>query len=89
MSVAKCVVEHGVDLALQSSMFNPCSTTPLATDKNGTFHSETWEYASAVGMLMYLAGNAHPEITFAVHQCAHFTHSPRQSHSEAVKRIAC
>jgi hypothetical protein len=39
-------------------------------------------------MLMYLAGNAHPEICFAVHQCTRFTHSPRQTHSEAVKRIA-
>jgi hypothetical protein len=38
-------------------------------------------------MLMYLAGNAHPEIQFAVHQCARFTHSPRKIHSQAIKRI--
>ena len=37
---------------------------------------------------MYLAGNAYPEILFAVHQCACFTHSPWQSHSQAIKRIA-
>jgi hypothetical protein len=37
---------------------------------------------------MYLAGNAHPEIAYAVHQCARFTHSPRDSHSVAIKRIA-
>ena len=36
---------------------------------------------------MYLAGNAHPEIQFATHQCARFTHSPRHPHSEAIKRI--
>jgi hypothetical protein len=34
---------------------------------------------------MYLAGNAHPEIIFAVHQFACFTHSPRQTHTEAIK----
>ena len=37
---------------------------------------------------MYLAGNAYPEIQYAVHQCARFTHAPRKSHAVAVKRIA-
>ena len=36
---------------------------------------------------MYLAGNAHPEIQFSVHQCAQFTHTPRKSHGVAIKRI--
>ena len=63
----------------------PCSTTPLSSDPNGPSHDEPWEYASAVGMLMYLAGNAYPEIQFAVHQCARFTHTPRQSHTNAIK----
>ena len=66
----------------------PCTVQPLGTDANGKRFSETWEYASAVGMLMYLAGNAYPEIQYAVHQCARFTHAPRQSHAVAVKRIA-
>ena len=66
----------------------PCPTKTLATDDDGPRHNEKWEYASAVGMLMYLAGNSHPEIAYAVHQCARCTHSPRESHSVAVKRIA-
>ena len=37
---------------------------------------------------MYLAGNVYPEIQYAVHQCARFTHAPRHSHAVAVKRIA-
>ena len=36
---------------------------------------------------MYLADNVHPEIAFAVHQCARFTHSPKESHTIAVKHI--
>jgi hypothetical protein len=40
-------------------------------------------------MLMYLSSNAHPEIQFAVHQCARFTLCPRASHEEAVKHICC
>ena len=65
----------------------PATIKPLPTDSNGLHHHENWEYASAVGMLMYLAGNAYPEIQFAVHQCARFTHAPRHSHSMAVKKI--
>jgi hypothetical protein len=49
--------------------------------------NESWNYASVVGMLMYLAANSRPEIAFAVHQCARFTHSPKQSHAKAVKQI--
>ena len=65
----------------------PATIKPLPTDPNGLHHHENWEYASAVGMLLYLAGNAYPEIQFAVHQCARFTHAPRHSHSMAVKKI--
>ena len=83
--------QHGLIkkfLANCNAKQTPCSKTPLGTDANGPRHCEKWEYASAVGMLMYLVGNAHPEIQFAVHQCARFTHSPRKSHKQAVKRIA-
>ena len=66
----------------------PSLVQPLGTDANGLKHHKPWDYASAVGMLMYLAGNAYPEIQYAVHQCARFTHAPRHSHAEAVKRIA-
>ena len=38
-------------------------------------------------MMMYLAANAYPEIQFAVHQCARFTHCPRHVHAQAVKKI--
>jgi hypothetical protein len=48
--------------------------------KNGNMHS-------VIGMLMYLSNNAYPEIQFAVHQCARFTHFPRNIHAKAVKRI--
>ena len=65
----------------------PASTTPLHIDKQGEDFSEDWEYASIVGMLMYLATNSRPDIAFAVHQCARFTHCPKSSHATAVKRI--
>jgi hypothetical protein len=74
---------------LQNS--NP-STTPanketLGTDKNGLIAQETWNYRSVVGMLLYLASNSRPDIAFAVHQCARFSHCPRASHEIALKKI--
>jgi hypothetical protein len=48
---------------------------------------EDWEYASIVGMLMYLAANTRPDIAYAVHQAARYTHNPRASHAVAIKRI--
>jgi hypothetical protein len=38
-------------------------------------------------MMMYLASNSRPDIAFAVHQCARFTHAPKASHERALKRI--
>ena len=38
-------------------------------------------------MLLYLSNNSRPDIQFAVHQCARFNHSPRNSHAKAVKQI--
>jgi hypothetical protein len=48
---------------------------------------EEWDYASIIGMLMYLSANTQPDIAFAVHQAARFTHNPRASHAAAIKRI--
>jgi hypothetical protein len=38
-------------------------------------------------MLMYLTAYTRPDIAYAVHQAARYTHSPKASHSVAVKRI--
>jgi hypothetical protein len=47
----------------------------------------TYSYATVVGMLQYLQGHSRPDITFAVSQCARYTHSPRRSHEIALERI--
>jgi hypothetical protein len=36
---------------------------------------------------MFLANNSRPDIAFATHQCARFTHNTKQSHATAVKTI--
>ena len=64
----------------------PARHKPLGADLNGEEFDFNWEYSSVVGMLMFLV-NTRPDIQFAVHQCARFTHNPKRSHGNAVKRI--
>ena len=70
-----------------NSKRTPAEHGGLARNKNGDSCNESFIYASVVGMLMYLASNSRPDIAFAVHQCARFTHDPRHSHELALKRI--
>ena len=65
----------------------PSDTVPLPSDRSGTAYSETFNYASLIGMLIYLAGHTRPDIAYAVHQCARFTFAPKISHESALKRI--
>ena len=48
---------------------------------------ETWDYASVVGMMMYVSSNTRPDIQFAVHQFARFVQRPMKAHKDAIKRI--
>lgn len=70
-----------------NSKATPAEGSPLGSDLDGEDMVEDWNYASVIGMLMYLASNSRPDIQFSVHQCARFTHSPKQKHANAVKRI--
>jgi hypothetical protein len=65
----------------------PEETTPVGDDIDGEEFNETWEYSSVVGMLMYLATNTRPYISYAVHQAARDSHGARNSHAIDVKRI--
>jgi hypothetical protein len=47
----------------------------------------TWHYCQVIGILNYIAASSHPDILFAVHQCARFSASPTRAHELAVKRI--
>ena len=71
----------------KATVKTPASTTPLQIDKDGDSFNESWEYPVIIGMLMFLAQNTRPDIAYAVHQCARFSHSPKSSHAIAVKRI--
>ena len=65
----------------------PSTLEPLGPDLDAPQFNEQWEYASIIGMLMYLANNTRPDIAHAVHACARYLHNPKQSHATAVKHI--
>ena len=62
---------------------------PLGTDVNVSEAKRDWpnSYASVIGMMLYLAPNTRPDISFAFHQCTWFTHNTKVSHETSVKRI--
>ena len=66
---------------------SPAEYGALPADREGDPCNEGFNYPSVVGMLIYLASNSRPDIAFAVHQCARFTHHPRLIHEQALKRI--
>lgn len=60
---------------------------PLGRDLTGSTFSQDFNYASVVGMMMYLCNNSRPDIAFAVSQCARYTHSPTELHGLYLKHI--
>ena len=64
-----------------------CSSVTLTKDADGEPRKEHWNYRTVIGMLNYLVNCTHPELSYAVHQCARFCHDPKRSHEQAVKRI--
>ena len=58
--------------------------TPLGTDVNGQPPKQDWDYASVVGILFFLVSHSRPDISFAVHRCARFTHCTKASHEDTV-----
>jgi hypothetical protein len=65
----------------------PAAQVALGSDPDGEPMKESWNYASVVGMLLYLSTNTRPDIAYAVSQVARFTSNPKQSHATAVKMI--
>jgi hypothetical protein len=64
----------------------PADTAALGKDIDGEEASGSINYPSVIGMLLYLKHSL-PDISFATHQCARYTHSPKMSHENALKKI--
>jgi hypothetical protein len=78
----------GLDSKHSTAVATPAEKTALGKDIDDPPASGQVNYASMIGMLLYL-GHSLPDIAFATHQCACYTFAPKQSHKNALKRIGC
>jgi hypothetical protein len=76
----------GLNSKYSTSVKTPAESSALGKDVDGIDASGSINYPSIVGMLLYL-GHSHPDISFATHQCARYTHFPKQSHEDALQWI--
>ena len=54
---------------------------------NSPPHNASWHYRGVIGKLNFLEKSSRPDIAYAVHQAARFSHDPREEHTKAVKMI--
>jgi len=83
--INKVINYTGMDQA--STKPTPAACEPLGTNANGEPFDEEWSYPAEIGMLLYISSNSRPDIQFAVHQVARFSHCPKKSHAQAIKRF--
>jgi hypothetical protein len=67
----------------------PAETSPVEADMDGLPLNETWEYASLVGMPMYLSSSTRSNIAYTVRQSAIYSHGTKNSHASAKSRTGC
>ena len=77
----------GIDEGGAGTKLTPASVSPLVKDEDGPAGDGHFNYASVVGMLLYLSGHSRPDITYAVNCCARYMFNPKRSHETALKRI--
>ena len=66
-------------------------STPMASTKLLSRHPDSppfdqnFDYRRVIGKLLFLEKSTRPDLAYAVHQCARFSHNPREEHGHAVK----
>jgi hypothetical protein len=77
----------GLDTGQEHGKWTPTELKPLVRDEDGEAATESFNYASVVGMLLYLSGHSRPDIAYAVNCAARYMFAPKASHEKALKRI--
>lgn len=52
----------------------------LNKESGDELRRDHWNYRSVIEMRIYLVNCTHPEIYFAIHQCARFCNGPKQNY---------
>ncbi len=82
----RIITALGLDSKMSTAVDTPAEKSALGRDIDGPSTCGIINYASVIGMLLYL-GHSRPDISFATHQCTGYTHSPQKVHEDALIRI--
>ena len=77
----------GMDIGTVNAKATPAQHDHLVKDLEGQVARGNFNYASVVGMVLYLSGHLCPDISYAMNCCARYMLYPIQSHKEALTRI--
>jgi hypothetical protein len=75
----------GLDSKHSTAVATPAEKAALGKDIDGPPASGQVNYASVIGMSLYL-GHSRPDIAFTTHQCACDTFVPKQPHKKCFKK---
>jgi hypothetical protein len=88
--LTKRIIEAlGLDMDQTNAKETPAERKPLVKDENGKPQQDSFNYASVVGMLLYLSGHTRPDLAYSSSQVARFMFNPKHSHEIAIKLIGC
>lgn len=85
--IDRIIAALGLDVGTINGKATPAEAKPLTKDEDGEAAQGSFNYASVVGMLLYLSGHTRPDIAYAVNCAARFMFNPKLSHELALKRI--
>ncbi len=85
--IKRIIEALGLDMDQTNAKGTPDERKPLVKDENGKPQQDTFNYASVVGILLYLLGHTRPDLAYSVSQVARFMFNPKHSHKIAIKRI--
>jgi hypothetical protein len=86
----KQVIEAlGLDMDQTSAKGTLADQKPLVKDKKGKPQQDTFNYASIVGMSLYLSGHTRPDLAYSISHFARSMFNPKHLHEVALKRIGC
>jgi hypothetical protein len=76
----------GLDSKTSMPCDTPAKTAALGKDVDGDNASGHINYPSIIGMLLYLE-HSHPDISFATHKCARYTHLTKEVSQDPYKNL--
>ena len=86
MGLINRVIE-AMGLESANAKWTPAEAIPLAKDADGEEATGMFNYASVVGMLLYLSGHTRPDVAYAVNCAARYMFCPKRLHEVSVTQI--